>query len=106
MVDYGQGVDRNIFQLYGFCLSIAYLIARRRHPYIESLPTLWLRPGSWKKHFFGICTGKFKLKHLLDFQVVYTERRKLGTEYEIKIFKHFPEYLLIGGAYLINPEYF
>ena len=27
-------------KLYGFCLSIAY-IARRRHPYIESLPTLW-----------------------------------------------------------------
>ena len=29
--------------LYGFSLSIAY-IARRRHPYIESLPTLWLGP--------------------------------------------------------------
>ena len=27
-------------KLYGFCLSIAY-IARQRHPYIESLPTLW-----------------------------------------------------------------
>ena len=26
-------------QAYGFCLSIAY-IARRRHPYIESLPGL------------------------------------------------------------------
>ena len=30
-----------VVKLYGFCLSIAY-IARRRHPYIESLPTLWL----------------------------------------------------------------
>ena len=26
-----------VVKLYGFCLSIA----RRRHPYIESLPTLW-----------------------------------------------------------------
>ena len=26
--------------VYGFCLSIPY-IARRHHPYIESLPTLW-----------------------------------------------------------------
>ena len=29
-------------KLYGFCLSIAY-IARQRHPYIESLPTLWFQ---------------------------------------------------------------
>ena len=28
-----------VVKLYGFCLSIAY-IARQRHPYIESLPTL------------------------------------------------------------------
>ena len=29
-----------VVKLYGFWLSIAY-IARRRHPYIESLPTPW-----------------------------------------------------------------
>ena len=28
-------------KLYGFSLSVAYCIARRRHPYVESLPTLW-----------------------------------------------------------------
>ena len=28
-----------VVKLYGFCLTIVY-IARRRHPYIESLPTL------------------------------------------------------------------
>ena len=32
-------------ELYGFCLSIAY-IAVRRHPYIESLPTLMLNEGT------------------------------------------------------------
>ena len=36
-------------KLYGFCLSIAY-IARRRHPYIESLPTLWQAQEYKKKH--------------------------------------------------------
>jgi len=30
----------NYMKLYSFSLSIAY-IARRHHPYIESLPTLW-----------------------------------------------------------------
>ena len=32
-----------VVKLYGFCLSIAY-IAHWRHPYIESLPTLWYFP--------------------------------------------------------------
>ena len=30
-----------VVKLYGFCLSIAYIV-RQCHPYIESLPTLWL----------------------------------------------------------------
>jgi len=32
-------VKEFVAELYGFCLSIAY-IARLRHPYIESLPTV------------------------------------------------------------------
>ena len=32
-----------VLKLYGFCLSIAY-IARRRHPYIQSLATLIIIP--------------------------------------------------------------
>ena len=65
-----------------YCISIA----RRRHPYIESLPTL-IKARELKEAFFRymyrqIEVGTFTILVLM--QVVYTERRKLGTEYEIK----------------------
>jgi len=42
-------------KLYGFYLSIAY-IARRRHPYIESLPTLWYYED--QAHVLGVSVGE------------------------------------------------
>ena len=53
-------------KLYGFCLTIAY-IARPRHPYIESLPTLWYHIASqiWQllQHYGFISIGQCKVKY-------------------------------------------
>ena len=46
-------------KLYGFSLSIAY-IARRRHPYIESLPTLW---------YWSDCCEQFSQSDALGFSM-------------------------------------
>ena len=49
-----------VVKLYGFCLSIIY-IARRHHPYIESLPALWcIQCPFWS---FQLQAPKFSCAH-------------------------------------------